>query len=294
MQQLEAYLSTLRPNSRRPYRQAFHEFQKFLKENELWLNEYGMQKYLMWLKSKGLAGNTINVKFNALSSIYGHLYEIRHIPKNPFKNAKILTPRKNWNRKRHYKLIPFQKVMMLCDRPSNHTREGIRDRAMLAILLGCGLRKSELLGLRMSDIRRTEGGVRFLYLRDTKSREDANQAIPEWVLERLERHLEIRRYETFSPMSHLFTRYDNDGKVVIGQIPTRTFDRLFKKLCNECGLRDYSPHSTRKTAITKLVDDGATLYEARDFARHASVLTTEKYYHRENSVEKGRAKNLQY
>lgn len=294
MQQLEAYLSTLRPNSRAPYRQAFYEFQKFLKERELWLNETGMNAYLAWLKEKRLSGKTINLKFDALRSIYRHFARNGHTNKNPFENSNVRLPRSNWNRKRHYRLIPFDKVTRVCTAPSNHTKVGIRDRCLLSILFGCGLRKDELLKLRLKDFQQSEGGHYFLYLPETKAQTDQMQSIPDWALSAILRLIEIRKGDGATESSHLLCMYRGDDSPKPGGIPTRTFDRIFKKWCAHVGVKHVSPHCARATAISKLFFDRVELKKVRDFARHASILTTELYDKRLFGIEESAGKKLHY
>lgn len=295
MQQLEAYLETLRPNSRRPYRQAFHEFQNFLKNRELWLNQYGLEQYIIALKRRKLSGNTIRLRFEALKSIYKNFLEKGIVRSDPFRSIVIRLPRRNWNRKRHYRLIPFEKVMAICDRPPNHTKAGIRDRALLACLFGGGLRKSEALSMTLADIKTTESGEMFLYLRDTKAQEDARQALPQWAVSRLVRQRDVRRLDGAKLADNLFCSYvGKKEQPKPGTLPTRVWDRLFKKWCNECGVRDASSHCARVTAISKLFSDRIDPKLISKFARHASILTTERYDARFTGIEQSAGKNLEY
>lgn len=294
MQQLEAYLSTLRPNSARVYRQAFNEFQGFLRERELWLNDTGMSAYLEWLKEKRLSGKTINLKFDALRSIYRHFQRNGTTKQNPFDASSVRLPRSNWNRKRHYRLVPFDKVTKVCTAPSNHSKVGIRDRALLAILFGCGLRKDELLKLRLKDFQCSDGGHYFFYLSQTKAQTDQMQSIPDWALSAILRLIEIRKGDGATEGSNLLCMYTADEQPKLGGIPTRTFDRIFKKWCAHVGVKHVSPHCARATAISKLFFDRVELRKVRDFARHASIITTELYDKRLFGIEESAGKKLQY
>jgi site-specific recombinase XerD len=82
---------------------------------------------------------------------------------------------------------------------------------------------------------------------------------------------------------------------VKSSIDTRTITRRFKRLCETAGLdsRLYSSHSARHTVITKMFLDGLPSVVVKNFARHQSLVTTQKYFSKlEQSVDAAKSLNF--
>ncbi len=245
-----------------------------------------------------LSNATIHKKFAALRRIYRMLVASNlGITENPFEADKVPPPPKDAGRKRPTQMIDFELVMEIISSPDSSTPKGRRDRAMLALLFGAGLRRSEVVSLRIGDVRRTSGGTTFLYLRHTKAKRDAEQAVPEWAAHFLQDWIKDRRDHKASEGDHLFVGFTGQG----GKTPT---DRkmsdtglylIFKQYCLAAGAGAYvTPHSARATAITKLLTDGIPHREVQEFSRHASIQMVEWYDKRRFDVEQSPAKGLSY
>jgi site-specific recombinase XerD len=125
---------------------------------------------------------TIHKKFAALRRIYRMLVASNvGILENPFEADKVPPPPKDAGRKRPTQMIDFDLVMDIINLPDPNTPKGRRDRAILAVLFGGGIRRSELVSLRIGDLRRTSSKTTFMYLRHTKAKRDAEQALPDWA-----------------------------------------------------------------------------------------------------------------
>jgi integrase len=194
-------------------------------------------------------------------------------------------------------MISFDLVMSIVTAPDAQSPKGVRDRAILALLFGGALRRSELTQLRIGDVRQSSNGTSFLYLRSTKAKVDAQQALPKWSVTYLLAHLEQRRAEGGSEHDYLFVGYTGQG----GKVPSSTaisdvgVYQLFKNYCSAVGAGPYvTPHSARATAITKLLTDGIPHREVQAFSRHASIQMVEHYDKRRFDVEKSPAKGLTF
>lgn len=256
-----------------------------------------VHRYLDHLRSGGAAGNSIRLKYDVLSSLYGMLEKRGLVDYSVFDRAGAKPPRKNWNRKRHYNLVPFNMVMGLCAVPDRFTDEGIRDRAMLAALFGGALRKSELLALRLKDVQVTEAGTFYLYLENTKAGQPQCQPLPDWAAEAVTRLVEQRKTEGAVEEDWLFTTYRPWGYRGVGsRVDTRTFDRAFKRHVESAGLDPvkYSAHACRATAISKLWADRVEPRQIQHFARHSRLHYTEVYDIRDWSIDSSAAKKIKY
>lgn len=241
---------------------------------------------------------TIHKKFAALRRIYRMLVASNlGISENPFEADKVPPPPKDAGRKRPTQMIEFDLVMEIISQPDQSTPKGRRDRAILAVLFGGGIRRSELVALRIGDVRKTSSGTTFLYLRHTKAKRDAEQALPVWAAEPLWQLIEERKKDKASEGDYIFLGFTGRaGKTTsINPISDTGVYLLFKQYCMAAGAGAFAtPHSARATAITKLLADGVPHREVQEFSRHASIQMVEWYDKRRFDVEQSPARGLTY
>jgi integrase len=241
---------------------------------------------------------TIHKKFAALRRIYRMLIGSNlGISENPFDGDRVPPPPKDAGRKRPTQMIDFSLVMEILSMPDSETAKGRRDQAILATLFGAGLRRSELVSLRIGDVRKTGSNTTFLYLRHTKAKRDAEQALPEWAAELLKGWIAERKAQGAQAGDYLFVGFTGRaGKAVSSKaISDTAVYLLFKQYCMAAGAGQYAtPHSARATAITKLLADGIPHREVQEFSRHASIQMVEWYDKRRFDVEQSPAKGLSY
>jgi integrase/recombinase XerD len=241
---------------------------------------------------------TIHKKFAALRRIYRMLIASNlGVVENPFEADKVPPPPKDAGRKRPTQMVEFERVMEILSSPDRATPKGRRDGAILALLFGAGLRRSEVVSLRIGDVRRTSSGTTYLYLRHTKAKRDAEQAVPDWAARELSEVIKDRKAQKASDGDYLFVGFSGQG----GKTPTDKpmsdtgLYLLFKQYCIAAGAGAYvTPHSARATAITKLLADGIPHREVQEFSRHASIQMVEWYDKRRFDVEQSPAKGLTY
>lgn len=253
-------------------------------------------------KSDGLEATqsnaTIHKKFAALRRIYRMLVASNvGLTENPFEADKVPPPPKDAGRKRPTEMIDFNLVMDIVSIPDPQTPKGRRDRAILATLFGGGLRRSEVVGLCLGDIKRTSSGTTFLYLRHTKAKRDAEQALPRWAADYLWDLVKERRAQGAEDGDYLFVGFSGrGGKAATTKAMSDTgLYLIFKQYCLAAGAgRHATPHSARATAITKLLADGIPHREVQEFSRHSSIQMVEWYDKRRFSVEESPGKELSY
>jgi integrase len=241
---------------------------------------------------------TIHKKFAALRRIYRMLVASNlGLSENPFEADKVPPPPKDAGRKRPTQMIDFDLVMEIISLPDTSTAKGRRDRAILATLFGGGIRRSELVALRLGDVRKTSGGTTFLYLRHTKAKRDAEQALPTWAAEPLWSLIAERKADGASDADYLFVGFTGRAGQATsrGAISDTGVYLLFKRYCMAAGAGAFAtPHSARATAITKLLSDGIPHREVQEFSRHASIQMVEWYDKRRFDVEQSPARDLSY
>ena len=149
---------------------------------------------------------------------------------------------------------------------------GDRNRAMLEILYGSGVRVSELVGMRISDINLTERFVKIMG-KGSKERlvplsEAAIGAIKNWMIAR--NVIEIKhRQEDFLFLNRRGSRMSREMVFII-----------IKKLAEKAGIvKDISPHTFRHSFATHMLENGANLRAIQQLLGHSSITTPEIYTH---------------
>ena len=176
-----AVLDSLRsPESKRGYRHAIDEFiQWYCSEPRLSLNKVVVTRYRIFLENRQLAGGTINGRLAAVRRLAyeaadaGLLSPELAAGIHRVKGAKKLGVRLgNW--------LTAEEARRLWHSPDADTLKGKRDRAILAVLLGCGLRRRELADLEFRHLQQREEHWAIVDL-DGKGGHIRTVPVPDWV-----------------------------------------------------------------------------------------------------------------
>lgn len=236
-----------------------------------------------------LSNATMAKKFTVLRRIYKLLIAHRFpITGNPFDVDRVPPPPKDAGRKRPTEMLQFNEVREILSLPDRSSAKGLQDKAILSLFFGGGLRRSEVLGLRCGDVRRSPKGNVYLYLRSTKAQKDASQALPRWAADAVVAHLKIRTEVGAAPSDPLFVSFRGKGGATPTAAPlsASAVYRMFTGYCARgTGRKFLTPHSARATSITKLLSDGVPHRLVQEFSRHASVQMVEHYDKRRLTVD---------
>lgn len=147
----------------------------------------------------------------------------------------------------------------------------LRDRAILEVLYGCGLRVSEACGLLISQVYLREGFVRVV----GKGNKERLVPLGEMAAEAISRYMEVRpeAAETaFDDIAFLNKNGRPLSRVAVFQ--------LVKRQALAAGVnKEISPHTFRHSFATHLIENGADLRVVQEMLGHESILTTEIYTH---------------
>ena len=244
-----------------------------------------------------LSNATIHKKFAALRRIYRMLVSTNLASENPFDVDRVPPPPAKSGQKRPTEMIPFALVNQSVAKAIDTTPKGLRDKAILSTLFGAGLRRSEVVALRLNDVCKTQQGTIFLRLRATKGKKDAEQALPGWAAKTITALVEQRLKEGAVASEHLFISYRGRGGMTPTSEPISDSGvyLLFKEYCERAGAGKFvTPHSARATAITKLLADGIPHRQVQEFSRHSSIQMVELYDKRRISVDENPGKELDF
>jgi integrase/recombinase XerD len=201
-----------------------------------------------------------------LKSFYRFLILDGILKKNPAIN---LTSPKSWLSLP--KFLSVKEVESLLSQPKEDEARGIRDRAMLELLYATGLRVSELVFLRMTDLNLEDG---FLFCRGKGGKE---RIVPLGGSAKGA----IKRYLAESRSGFLLRDSDFLFLTYRGQPFTRQgFWKVLKKYAMEAKLEDkISPHVLRHSFATHLLERGADLRSVQLMLGHSQITTTQIYTH---------------
>lgn len=246
------------------------------------------------LLTKGLSPTAVSRKLTVLRSLFSYLRTYGYSGANPADTAFVATPAVPRDGKT-VGLTP-QDCRRLIDAPPLNTPEGIRDRAMFAVLAYCGLRVGELCRLRIADYK-SSGGHRILEVRGKGGKERRVPLHPE-VVERIEEWLELTGLrETNGPLFRATRTARGRGKdgFSVLLLSRRAVQYLVSRYVRRLGLDpNVTVHSFRVTALTTARERGADIVDLQDFAGHSDPRTTLTYIRNRDRLSRSPAYVLKY
>ena len=223
-------------------------------------------QYISYLFSQNLKSTSVNRKISSLKTFFNFLLKKKLIDVNPF--ADQIMPKKPISLP---KSISEDDVVKLLDAPNPDSLIGLRDKAMLELLYASGVRISELVNIKFSDLD-LERNIIKVFGKGSKERlvpfgEDAAQCISAYIDER-------KKNKDIASIKYIFL--NNRGS----KISRHAFWHRLKEYCLEIGLkRDISPHTLRHAFATHLLNRGADLRSVQVLLGHSDLSTTQIYTH---------------
>jgi len=279
---IESFLNYLRfekrfsPHTVLSYQNDLAQFESFLKttfEEQPATASYGLvRSWIVQLAEIKLDPLSINRKIASLRSYYKFLLRQNVIQKDPMAKIKVLKTRK--------KLPHFVKenemVTVLDQQAFDDTLSGWRERLVLELLYGTGMRLSELINLRENQVNLAERTMKVLGKRN-KERviPFADSLVPIITGYRAVRNREVPRQE-----HGLLIVSDTGGKCY----PMLIYRLVRKHLGEHTSVEKRSPHVLRHSYATHLLNKGAEINAVKDLLGHSSLAATQVYTH--NSMEK--------
>jgi site-specific recombinase XerD len=259
-------------SSQESYGHAIDEFIGwYCSEPRLSFSRTVVLRYRFFLEQKNLAPSTINVRLAAVrrlayeASDTGLLSPELAAGIRRVKGAKRLGVRiGNW-------LTIEQARGLLQEKPSEGLR-GKRDRAILAILIGCGLRRAELVALTAQDfqIREDHWVVADLI---GKGKHIRTVPVPVWVKRAVDNWTSAAEISTGT----IFRRVNRMGKIWGAGITPKAIWHVVKAAAKRAGINKLAPHDLRRSCARFCHLSGGELEQIQFLLGHASVQTTERY-----------------
>ena len=228
------------------------------------INEEHLKSYVQYLENRQFRAATISRNIASIKALYHYMYKEKlvdediadclHAPKVEKKMPGVVT---------------INEAVSLLEQPSGDTPKEIRDRAMLELLYATGIRVTELITLKLSDLNMQMG---YLICRDGSK----ERMIPfgNKAKNAVFKYMENAR-------NALLVEYDTDVLFVncSGQPMSRQgFWKLIKYYADKAGIeKEITPHTFRHSFAAHLLENGADVQSVQKMMGHADVSTTQMY-----------------
>ncbi|MFZ1684691.1 MAG: site-specific tyrosine recombinase XerD [Candidatus Zixiibacteriota bacterium] len=223
-----------------------------------------VSNYFAHLGHKGTRPASMARKISSLKQFFSFLVESNRAEKNP---AEIYTAPKI--ARYHPDYLSPQQITSIIEKVDISGPQGKRDRMVIELLYGCGLRLSELINLKKSDVEFGAGFVRVM----GKGSKQRLVPIGSYALEAIEAYLAV------SEAGATVGRTDNVLVNPRGKVFSRVgVWKIVKKLVRQAGIASkVTPHTFRHSFATHLIEGGADLRVVQEMLGHADISTTEIY-----------------
>lgn len=259
-------------NSKRSYEHAIRDFiEWYCSEPRLAFNKTVVTRYRIALEQRRYAPSTINLRLAAVrrlayeASDCGLLSPDLAAGIRRVKGAKRLGVRVgNW-------LTAEQGNKLLAVHSGKQLRE-LRNYAVLAMLLGCGLRRAELVAVKIDDFELRE---EHWVLADLvgKGRHMRTIPVPDWVKSAVDAWTDAARLQSGA----LFRAIGKTGRVQGQGFTAKVIRSIVREAATTCGIGVIAPHDLRRTCARLCHRAGGELEQIQFLLGHVSIQTTERY-----------------
>jgi integrase/recombinase XerD len=263
-----AYLKDVRQASKNTL-QAYHndlrKLQSFFEKQNInsvtKISETGLNSYILALEKEGLSPSSVSRNIAALKAFILYLIKHQIILNDP--SERIKPPKVP---KKAPQVIETSLVDKLLEQPNKNSKKGIRDRAILELLYATGVKVSEMIGMKVSDVNLSG---RYITCKDRRER---NIPFGKSAKTALLEYLDIRqKYFDKNSTDILFLNASGE------QLSRQGLWKILKAYAKAAGLSDINPNNIRHSFAAHMIDNGADLGSVQEFLGHADITTTQLY-----------------
>jgi site-specific recombinase XerD len=268
-----AVLNTLgSPESQRSYRFAIDDFISwYCSEPRLAFNKTFVLRYRLQLETRHLSASTINLRLAAVRRLAYEAADSGLLsPELAASIRRVRGPKRlgvrlgNW--------LTAQQGKALLSIPAGTSVRGKRDFAMLALLLGCGLRRSELVHLTMEHLQQREEHRAIIDLVGKRGHV-RTVPIPAWVKDAIDIWSKTANIKT----GRLFRCVNKTGAIWGRGMTEKVVWCTVRECASKARLEKLAPHDLRRTCARLCHESGGELEQIQFLLGHVSVQTTERY-----------------
>ena len=231
------------------------------------LEQEHLQHFLVWINDQKLSARSQARILSGVKAFYRFLLLDDQVQRDP--TALLESPKLG---RKLPDVISVEEIDTILSMIDLSKPEGRRNRAMLEVLFSCGLRVSELVGLKLSNLYRNEGFIRVI----GKGDKERFVPISARALKEIDLYLPDRNTLVTRPGQEDILFLNRRGH----RLSREMVFMLIRDLAKAAGIRKkVSPHTFRHSFATELVKRGADLRAVQEMLGHESITTTEIYTH---------------
>ena len=227
-----------------------------------------LKSFVEWLNERGVSPRTQARTISGIKSFYKYMLiegKVTNDPTSLLESPKIVRKLPD--------VLSMEEIDMLIEAVELEKSEGQRNKAMLETLYSCGLRVSELVNLKLTNLFFEQGFIKV----EGKSEKERLVPVSNRAVDEINKYLSgYRKKLKISKESENVLFLNRRGK----KLSRVMIFTIIKNLSEKIGLnKKISPHTFRHSFATHLINGGADLRAVQEMLGHESILTTEIYTH---------------
>lgn len=263
----------LSANTVTSYKRDIEKYLTFLMEKKITqldeVSRFEILDFLQTLRQSGAADNSIIRMVSSLRKFHQYLKRESIVSDDPMQL--IDTPKKASTLP---KAISPQAVEQLLEAPDTTTPLGVRDRTILELMYATGLRISELVNLKLSDMHLTMGFIQTMGKGEKERIIPLGEIASQWLDHYLDSARVYLQDQSAETSEYVFLNSRGKG------LSRQGVWKKVKQLALEAGIdQNVTPHTLRHSFATHLLENGADLRMVQELLGHADISTTQIYTH---------------
>lgn len=263
----------LSANTVTSYKRDIEKYLTFLTEKKITqldeVSRFEILDFLQTLRQSGAADNSIIRMVSSLRKFHQYLKRELIVSDDPMQL--IDTPKKASTLP---KAISPQAVEQLLEAPDTTTPLGVRDRTILELMYATGLRISELVNLKLSDMHLTMGFIQTMGKGEKERIIPLGEIASQWLDHYLDGARVYLQDQSAETSEYVFLNSRGKG------LSRQGVWKKVKQLALEAGIdQNVTPHTLRHSFATHLLENGADLRMVQELLGHADISTTQIYTH---------------
>lgn len=226
-----------------------------------------IRSWIVFMVDHGLSNRTINRKISSLKTYYKFLLKTEQIDKTPLtKHIALKTPQKLQ--------VPFSEKEIeevISSLKTQDDFEGIRDRLVIELFYATGMRRAELVNLKLQDIDIDRQQIKVLGKRNKERYLPLLLSVCDTIKKYLNKRAEVENDQSAS-----FLFLTKKGVKIYETLVYRIINSYFSKVSSKV---KKSPHMIRHSFATHLLNEGANLNAVKELLGHSSLAATQVYTH---------------
>jgi integrase/recombinase XerD len=268
-------------HTRRAYSRALKRFLGWYRAEGLGqLSRQVIEQYRAGLEKSGLATSSINQELSSVRRMLERAARAGLIEPEAAREAAGVSNTRSLGQ-RVGKWLTAEQAKTLLLSPDEETLKGKRDRAILAVLIGCGLRREELISLEVEHVQMRDGRWAIPDL-SGKGNRVRLVPVPGWVKERLD----VWTTAGGIREKKIFRAVRKNGSVRGDSLSATAVWKIVLEHARAAGIEKLTPHDLRRTCAKLCKRAGGDVQQIQFLLGHSSIQTTERYLGGQQEIEK--------